>query len=222
MKTVVRFLFVVTTLVGIGNHSQAGDIIEFKMHCARAFPGASETGSSSTVANLFNTRSIPSGEVVFETFKVVEYGAIGDLRKFDGVFFQTDRRNYVADRLPGFGRESIDQELDVGNLAATLKFYRPEFDLSTPQEGIVPQFDTLLQVKFSQWRKDMDLEAYDLIVIKTPETLHALVYIGNNIVWQKPSPEMPAGFYEFSKSMILLISKYPAGQFSLDYFKYRP
>lgn len=125
--------------------------------------------------------------------------------------------------LPPVVRETNGKDMNFNCFAAVMNFYFPGFGLKPLNPEIGGFFSHLIRTTF----RDLDHQAGetlrpgDLIIIRLGSTMdHAMVYLGNNVVWQKPSLDIPAGFYNFSDTVVALTQGTNSKVFKVEYFRF--
>ena len=195
---------------GAFHSSYAGTVIPFGFRCGKIFrPFMSE---------------FPGSWLRWESENIINEAPYSRLRQYDGVYYNRYGGNVMIETiLPPVVKNTLGKKMTFNSFAAVMNFYFPGFGLKNLDASVGSFFNGLVGTTFRNldFKAGEELKSGDLIVIKFGDRIeHAMVYLGNNIAWQKPSVDLPAGFYNFSDVTLAFIKAAPSKQFSVEYYRF--
>lgn len=187
----------------------AGTVIPFGFRCHKVFrPYMSE---------------FPSSWLRWENESKVTDGIYQGLRQYDGVYYNRYGGNvFIETVLPPIVKNTLAKKMSFNSFTAVMNFYFPGFGLKNLDASNGSFFHSLVGTTFRvlDHKGGEQLKGGDLIIIRNGDRIEqAMVFLGNNITWQKPSTDLPAGFYNFADVTLAFIKAMTSKNFSAEYYR---
>lgn len=206
---VIRFI-VIQILIAIlfGVTSFAGDTLAFRNRCRDIFKDF--------------MGDFPGEYVSWKTEISVKDGSMKPIRRYENVhLWRFNREDSVLNLLPSVVAETLGQDMQFNFVAAVMNFYFPGFGLSmmNPNSNA---FLELLGTSFYSTKGRESARPGDMVIIRIENRIkHAMIYIGNGVVWQKLSMDAPAGFFNFWDTFVALTEGLSKSQYNIEYYRPR-
>ena len=168
----------------------------------------------------------PQWETIWESQTTVSHSSYPSLRKYSGVHYgRNDRKVYVKEILPPVVKQTLGKKMNFNCFSGVMNFYFPGFGFKPMPAKVGGFFHNLIGTTFRHLKyhgtEREELKSGDLVIIKTGIAFdHAMVFLGNGMVWQKPNSEMPAGFYSMSDTIFHLTKGLPSSTYSIEYYRF--